>query len=63
MNEDFYLKKFIQTEAERDAARAELEHYNIFGHKLGCPKCGKQLTSLLLCGDCGIRYELIARES
>lgn len=40
------------------AAREELDHYRTFGHRFGCPKCKTQLTTLLFCGNCGIRYEL-----
>jgi hypothetical protein len=27
------------------------------GHSLHCPKCGFHLTSLLLCPECGIRFD------
>jgi hypothetical protein len=30
---------------------------NIYGHNFHCPKCATHLTSLFLCGECGIRYD------
>ena len=29
------------------------------GHKYHCPKCNSHLTSLYLCGDCGVRYDWV----
>ena len=30
---------------------------NIYGHNFHCPKRATHLTSLFLCGECGIRYD------
>lgn len=32
-------------------------YYEITGHLRHCPDCGKHLTSLGLCAQCGIRHE------
>jgi RNA polymerase subunit RPABC4/transcription elongation factor Spt4 len=29
---------------------------SLTGHRLHCPKCGRHLTTLLLCPECGTRY-------
>ena len=55
---ELLVNKRDELQAELAEARRELDHYRVFGHKFGCPKCGTQLTSLLLCGECGIRYTL-----
>lgn len=33
--------------------------YSLTNHFLHCPKCRSHLTSGLLCGKCGIRYEIV----
>lgn len=38
------------------------EWFKIAGRVTPCPKCGQFLTSLGLCSDCGVRYELIEQQ-
>lgn len=58
---DFYpisLGDVIDRLSDRPTPDQALETVGIHGHMLKCPTCGGQLTSLLLCADCGQRYEL-----
>ena len=40
--------------------QAQVEFLNLHGHLTPCPVCHKWLTSLWLCPQCGVRYELQA---
>lgn len=37
----------------------DLQDHSYIGHIVKCPTCGTNLTSLLLCPDCGIRFKLV----
>lgn len=45
-------------EGFEEAAKV-LDHYALARWIIPCPKCGEWLTSLGLCADCGVRYELV----
>lgn len=42
-----------------EEAAKVIDHYVLSGWIVPCPKCGTWLTSLGLCPDCGVRFEVV----